>query len=51
MLRRGTAYAFQNVFDKALVDFQEVLKLEPNNKAALVEISRMRAMAAVEQPQ
>lgn len=44
LLRRGTCYAIQSMYNEAMNDFDSVLKIEPNNKSALYEISRMKKM-------
>ena len=44
LLRRGTARSVLGAYGEALTDFQSVLVLEPNNRAARDEIDRMRRL-------
>lgn len=46
LMRRGMARAHMNRLEEALGDFQRVLQLEPHNRQAKEEISRMQSLAS-----
>lgn len=44
LLCRETCYAIQSIHNEAINDFESLLKIEPNIKSALYEVSRVKNM-------